>query len=791
MIIHSDTSTEVTGNGISDAIDFRIKASPKAFKILSGFYSDPIGAIPRELGANAWDAMVKAGTTDKQFIVHVPNTLEPWYSIRDFGTGMSDEAVKQVYTTYFDSTKTDDNDSDGCMGLGSKTPLNYTQNFIVASYFNGKKTVYNIFLSERSIPRLATMAQENTNEPNGMEIRFSVDAKDIAMFADKIGLAYASFKHKPLIIGADNVVIARTVPIFSGKNWEILEGKSRRGYGRVWKLYMGNYSYDISFDLVFKSAHFLSLPNEVRDRIYHLANRYYGGIDVNIGDVEVAPNKESLQYGVDDITAKKVCDRFEEISREIVLRQLAALQKISDEEPNDNDFLCKVQDIVAGCEPDTLAIAFGKRKHTSGDVLTRRRRLMLKMDNRGYSEFRTTKCQYQRCQLVNGRVKLTEMRFGVPTHYNDYLLFYSGSGMFSEKIVRARIRCYLMRPENLQEGRTRKIGVFCSSFFAKKMIRFFGLDTSKNAKIVDIDSIVIPKAPRKKYEQKPTSVEIATPSKQLSYEFSITHKSNWTNESPESPLYYFATQFGTVEQFSSCSCDRLAMIARIVGIVPENTAVYFVSATNAYVLKTGKWVDLQPLLVAKLLKISTSSDFVATRFCAELHDTRAEQRDSQKIYNASLRNVFLAVDFYSSEEGAGYKNFLSKRMVSALRKLTALVPSNYCANMNTSVQNFISSIAPTLTSEVLSHLCNPLSFFREICMLIRRSGAIEFSDNKVAELVTKYHHSKSKVVFTLADTSALDDIQLITSDFAKHLLFSYVLSGDKSKKSLDILPKHS
>ena len=76
---------EVDRIGVAEATPFTIKASAHAFKILSdGLYSDKILAIIRELSCNAYDAHVDEGTTDKPFLIHLPNSLRRWYSIRDY-----------------------------------------------------------------------------------------------------------------------------------------------------------------------------------------------------------------------------------------------------------------------------------------------------------------------------------------------------------------------------------------------------------------------------------------------------------------------------------------------------------------------------------------------------------------------------------------------------------------------------------------------------------------------------------------------------------------------------------
>ena len=117
--------------------------SAKAFSILSsGLYANKIRAIIRELSTNAYDSHVAAGCADRPFEVHLPTSLEPWFSVRDYGVGLSHQQVVNIYTTYFESTKTGSNDFVGALGLGSKSPFSYTENFGVTAVQNGHMGVY-------------------------------------------------------------------------------------------------------------------------------------------------------------------------------------------------------------------------------------------------------------------------------------------------------------------------------------------------------------------------------------------------------------------------------------------------------------------------------------------------------------------------------------------------------------------------------------------------------------------------------------------------------------------------
>lgn len=104
------------------------------------------------------------------------------FIIRDYGTGLSDAQMREIYTTYFLSTKSDNNKFIGGFGLGSKTPLCYNdEQFGVISYYNGVKTSYLVYV-ENGVPTLQEMLKEETTEHNGLEISIGVNKSDIETF---------------------------------------------------------------------------------------------------------------------------------------------------------------------------------------------------------------------------------------------------------------------------------------------------------------------------------------------------------------------------------------------------------------------------------------------------------------------------------------------------------------------------------------------------------------------------------------------------------------------------------
>lgn len=206
MILNNSPQDQAVLSNVGHIGEFRIRNSAKAFNILSsGLYANKIRAIIRELSCNAVDSHVAAGKTDIPFDVHLPNQLEPWFSIRDYGTGLSRNQVENIYTTYFESTKTNSNDFIGALGLGSKSPFSYTDNFTVSAIQNNKKGVYTAFINEQGIPSIALMMEEDTTDPSGVEVKFSVnDRYDFDKFRQEAMYVYTYFKHRPVISGFSN-----------------------------------------------------------------------------------------------------------------------------------------------------------------------------------------------------------------------------------------------------------------------------------------------------------------------------------------------------------------------------------------------------------------------------------------------------------------------------------------------------------------------------------------------------------------------------------------------------------
>jgi hypothetical protein len=274
---------------------FQIKANGKAFKILSdGLYSDKIKAIIRELSCNAYDAHVDADNLDTPFDVHLPTSFEPTFYIRDYGTGLSMHDMEHVYTTYFESTKTESNDAIGCLGLGSKSPFSYVDMFTVTSFYNGEQYVYSALLNEYGTPSILLISNTKTEEPNGLKIQFAVKREDQNEFRYKAESVFLYFKLLPNLLGNAPTV---DPPNYTVQNEEWGLSSDRQGDA---KAIMGNVAYPISLNKV-----------DFSQQEKMILQRFPVDLFFNIGDLEVAASREGLSY--DERTTQAIRDRVQKI----------------------------------------------------------------------------------------------------------------------------------------------------------------------------------------------------------------------------------------------------------------------------------------------------------------------------------------------------------------------------------------------------------------------------------------------------------------------------------------------
>lgn len=308
MILSNAPINEAVVSNVSEIGEFRIRNSAKAFSILSsGLYANKIRAIIRELSCNAVDSHAAAGKKDVPFDVHLPNQLEPYFSIRDYGIGLSHEQVTQIYTTYFESTKTASNEFIGALGLGSKSPFSYTDNFTVTAIKDGKKGIYSAFINENSVPSIALMMQETTNDPAGVEVKFSVnDYQDFSKFRHEAKHVYTYFELRPVVGGCAEFEF--TDVAYDTKN--IVPG-----IHSLSKNY--NYGRNTSYAIMGNIAYPIDIPQD-QSILGELKSLLDCGLEIHfgIGELDFQASREGLSYIPQTVNSIKA--KLEELNSALV-----------------------------------------------------------------------------------------------------------------------------------------------------------------------------------------------------------------------------------------------------------------------------------------------------------------------------------------------------------------------------------------------------------------------------------------------------------------------------------------
>jgi hypothetical protein len=281
-------------SNIEDRHAFTIKANAKAFKLLSSnLYSNKPLAILREIGCNALDSHQAAGKADVPFKLVLPSDMHPWLEIIDYGTGLDDDQVKNIFTTYFESTKTTSNDYIGAMGLGSKSPFSYTDAFEVYARQNGVQNTYTCFLNKSGAPELFLL-ETNYDDPekgikfeDGVTIKVPIKANDYELFRKAALQAYRFFPVKPLVgVTGKNFQWDEVNYGFEGTNFKVLKGSKQ------------------CFALMGPVAYPLDLTQFTTDGFMkrHM-DADLGGfvIDFGIGKLDVNAGREGLSYDEDTI----------------------------------------------------------------------------------------------------------------------------------------------------------------------------------------------------------------------------------------------------------------------------------------------------------------------------------------------------------------------------------------------------------------------------------------------------------------------------------------------------------
>jgi hypothetical protein len=283
------TNTSNYSTNINKAADFGIEDSDLSHImgiLRSQIYSDKLLAVIREYSTNAADANIEAGN-DNPVDVQLPTIAKPELSFRDFGNGLSDDEVCNLYVKYGASTKRSSNDYTGCLGIGCKAGFAYGDDFRVVSFTRSHITTWHARIDESKRGTISMISKvDNINRPTGTEVIVAIRKDDINSCISKAQQFFKYWRVKP----TSNEKLIDINIVESTDDWALqtFEDANQYRHGRHYggaSLVMGNICYPVDFNQ-------LNINNDAGS----LAQANSVILYAPTGAVDIAANRESLEY---------------------------------------------------------------------------------------------------------------------------------------------------------------------------------------------------------------------------------------------------------------------------------------------------------------------------------------------------------------------------------------------------------------------------------------------------------------------------------------------------------------
>ena len=281
----------------------------------------------QEYASNARDANIEAGNGHLPIEIKVPNTLDTNLIISDRGIGITPDRMHNVFVKIGNSTKREENMSDGAFGIGSKIGLAYTNQFTVKTvtqegehlirrlYAVVKRDDFSIKLMTLGEPHIVNSADEADDQHTGTAITIPIEARDVAEVRRAVVEKTEFWKVRPTVTGAnaDEVAYPKRDWFYNCDEFQfILDGNGGYGYNGTVVALINGVPYPVKH------------ANEGRGYIHNRDSddqpassagvnytSFRGTIYLNfkVGEITPALSRESLQY--DDRTRLLVKERVD------------------------------------------------------------------------------------------------------------------------------------------------------------------------------------------------------------------------------------------------------------------------------------------------------------------------------------------------------------------------------------------------------------------------------------------------------------------------------------------------
>jgi len=304
-MIDNQITTSIDTNAMTQ--NFSVELNSSMFAMLTkNVYTNVIAAPIREWSTNAVDACLAAGLPVR-FDVHLPTVLEPTFSVRDYGTGLTDVDIKGLFSALGASTKRESNEFNGTFGIGRMSGLAYAEMFMIDSFLDGEKHSYAVSMQD-GIPNMVSFGSSATDGPNGLELSLTVQEYDIYRFSEEALKIYQHFDTRPNV----NLPMAYVdePDLFRGDGWHISGSDTSYNLHIV----MGNVKYELN------SA---SIRNSIAYQIAMIPGLI---VEAPLGSLSITPGRESLN--LDDSTIAYIKAKVDFIKKDYPKKAIAYMNTL-------------------------------------------------------------------------------------------------------------------------------------------------------------------------------------------------------------------------------------------------------------------------------------------------------------------------------------------------------------------------------------------------------------------------------------------------------------------------------
>lgn len=329
-------------NMVLDGVDAKISADDmhKLWDILQDPYKNSIGAVVREYVSNSFDSHAEAkfikenSLTDirTEYLIYndisdeelllLKKQLEvfdddavvvgiyddeggKYWATEDFGVGLSESRVVDVFANYLKSTKENSNNVIGAFGIGSKSGLSYSDIVFIRTRYNGYEYEYWLRKGEKG-PRLDFVSKEPTTERNGTRIKIYI--KEVPgeyhwqqpyiehnRFSDECIKQLAYFDN----VFFNGMTINNHYKIYQGNNW--LYNDSVKNFSGQLHICLGKVAYPLDFNTL--GIPVIQVP---------LALKF------EIGELDIIQTREDIKYT--PRSKKAILDKIEALREEFTTK---------------------------------------------------------------------------------------------------------------------------------------------------------------------------------------------------------------------------------------------------------------------------------------------------------------------------------------------------------------------------------------------------------------------------------------------------------------------------------------